>query len=190
LRAKGFDNFGGVTDASDRDYSGQTAVLENPHTGERFNLDLICRMTEEQFDRDARRRALMLKLLALEDPVFPLIIEFTVWEGHLTMRSPAPDAFYVPLDTALAVGQPFVAKQICAALEVVSRAIAVAHDRGIFHGALDGKHILLSPKEASPIVVGLGAAQLRFDPHELSKEKDVLSLEAAMARARQTRAFH
>lgn len=64
-----------MTTPVDDDHTGATVVLQNPQTGERFNLALICRATEARVRSDARR------MLALDHAVFPLIHDFSVWEG-------------------------------------------------------------------------------------------------------------
>ena len=180
-----------MTKASDEDHTGATIVAENPDTGERFNIDLICRMTEARIQTDARRIRVMRALLALDHPVFPMVHEFTVWEGYLSMRWTPPRALFVPLETALGAHQPFTEADLRAATEHASRALGLAHDLGVFHGALDPEHILLSLEGDVPLVIGLGVAQLRFEPDEtgalpptLSREHDMASLMATMASVR------
>lgn len=176
---------------ANEDHSGATLVLQNPQTGERFNLTLICRTTEARLRSDARRIRVMQAVLKLEHPVFPFVHEFTVWEGYLAMRWAPPRALFVPLETALGAHLPFTDADLRAATEHASRALGLAHDLGVFHGALDPEHILLNAEGDVPLIVGLGVAQLGLDvddtgalPANLSRAHDMASLMATMTSVR------
>lgn len=110
------------------------------------------------------------------------------------MRWDPPRAIFVPLETALGAHHPFTDADLRAATDRVSRALGLAHDLDVFHGALDAEHILLNLEGDVPLNIGLGVAQLRFDPDEsgalppsLSGEADVAALAATMARVHDLR---